>query len=54
MQRYCVIMGVSWASAAIGKTLGGKFHQVEAKLLTTLPSQRQFQWGGGMNFSLQP
>jgi hypothetical protein len=42
-------MGVSWVSAAIGKTLGGMFHKVETKLLTTSPSQRQFQWGGGIN-----
>jgi len=25
------------------------FHKVETKLLTTSPSQRQFQWGGGIN-----
>jgi hypothetical protein len=42
-------MGVSWASAAIGETLRRNFHKVETKLLTTSPSQRQFQWGGGIN-----
>jgi len=40
---------VSWASAAIGGKVSGMFHKVETKLLTTSPSQRQFQWGGGIN-----
>jgi hypothetical protein len=40
MRRYCVIMGVSWVSAAIGETLMSKPVQVEVKFHLPLPRRR--------------
>ena len=49
MRRYCVIMGVSWASAAIGETLMSKPAQVETKFHLPRPARldTNHHWNAG-------